>query len=148
MTEVWKEIAGFEGRYEISTFGRVRSIERLVDFRGTQKRFIPGKIVSQWIMKTGYKKVVLKPNKEMKQYNLPVHRLVAIAFIDNVENKKQVNHKDGNKLNNNVDNLEWCTPKENARHAQEKGLVKKCLGEKNSMAKTDTSKVIDRKSVV
>jgi hypothetical protein len=103
--ELWKPIEGYEGLYEVSNFGRVRS------FHGN-KRIIDkdGGVLSQSVM-GGYYKVVLHLNKHRKMCN--VHRLVAIAFIKNERGLKEVNHKDENKLNNRVDNLEWVSHREN-----------------------------------
>lgn len=98
--ETWKDIEEFEDYYEISNLGRIRSKR--------QKRIIKGRILK------GYNDIQLvKANKIL---HTGVHRLVAKAFIQNINNKEFVNHKDGNKLNNHVDNLEWVTPQENTNH--------------------------------
>lgn len=80
-----------------------------------------GKVLKPKIDKYGYKTIVLTKNGIRKNYT--VHRLVALAYLDNNDNKKTVNHIDGNKLNNDVDNLEWCTEKENQRHKWDSGLA-------------------------
>lgn len=127
--EIWKAInvSGFETAYEVSNYGRVRSIGRIVAF-GKQKRFAPSKILNassiqkKKINKVGYKSISLCFNG--KTIRVPVHRLVALTFIDNPDNKPQVNHIDGNSFNNNVNNLEWVTCLENNRHAIKLGLTK------------------------
>lgn len=114
MEEIWKPVVGFEGLYEVSNLGNVKSIER----NGTVKG---GKYMSKILDNYGYYMCKLRNKKIVK---IPkIHRLVAQAFIPNPENKPQVNHKDGNKLNNCVDNLEWVTPRENILHAVENGLI-------------------------
>ncbi|MRN08005.1 endonuclease [Staphylococcus capitis] len=118
--EIWKAIKGYEEFYEVSNLGRVRSLDRLTNNpMGTFIR--KGKILKPNINRGGYKFVLLT-DENKKQKNKKVHRLVALNFIDNPLSKPFVNHIDGNKLNNEVDNLEWCTPKENTSHAIEKGL--------------------------
>ena len=107
--EVWKDIEGYEGLYQISNFGRVKSFVKSRP-----------KIKSLSNDKDGYLLCVL--NKLNKKRTFKVHRLVAMSFIPNPENKSQVNHKDGNKHNNIVDNLEWVTPVENMYHARINGL--------------------------
>lgn len=106
--EIWKDVKGYEGLYQISNFGRVKSL------------VYKGKIKELQTDKNGYARTSLwkKNNGSLKQ----VHRLVAIAFIPNPQNKSQVNHIDGNKKNNNVNNLEWVTPSENSIHAYRMGL--------------------------
>ena len=105
---MWKQIE--DANYEVSNKGVVRNL--------TTKIIIKGGVST-----SGYKMVGLYLGNK-KRLNKQVHRLVALAFIDNLYNKKQVNHKDSNKLNNHIDNLEWVTPKENMKHHYENGGIK------------------------
>ena len=100
--EIWKPVVGYENLYEVSNYGRVRSLDR-VDCAGRKRK---GKELKQRSDKDGYKRAGLSKNGTSKP--LLVHRLVAIAFISNPQNKPQINHKDENKANNCVWNLEWC----------------------------------------
>ena len=124
--EVWKDIEGYEGKYQISNIGRVRS---LISSKGTPYK-IP-KILKIFLNDRGYSVLGLHKKGEFKQFR--VHRLVAKAFIPNPENKQEVNHIDGNKQNNRADNLEWCTCSENIQHAFKTGLSKQ--GEERFEAK-------------
>ena len=121
--EIWKDIKGYEGFYQVSNLGRVKSLERFVNgkFAGN-KSFKKSVMLKQCYYGQFYYNVQLNINGHHK--TIAVHRLVAKAFIPNPENKKQVNHIDGNKLNNNVKNLEWATSKENINHAYQIGLSK------------------------
>ena len=110
MNEEWRPIEGYEGLYEVSNTGLIRSLDRFV---GNRNR-IKGKILSINIKKGGYCSVVLSKYGKMKGYQ--VHRLVAQAFIPNPDNLPQVNHIDEDKSNNCVDNLEWCTAKYNINY--------------------------------
>lgn len=101
MTEIWRSIPNYEGLYEISNFGRVKSLKRNI----IRKAHPDG---------SGYLKIDLYKNNIQKTFK--IHRLVAIVFIKNLEGYTQVNHIDGNILNNKVTNLEWCTPSENIKH--------------------------------
>ena len=103
MKEIWKDIKNYEGLYQISNLGRVKSL-----WYGREKILIPVKL------KNGYLRVILCKNGILKTYY--VHRLVAEAFLDNPNNLPQVNHKDENKQNNNVENLEWCTNEYNINY--------------------------------
>lgn len=105
MTEVWKDIPDYEGKYQVSNQGRVKRL-----YGSGKERVMVGKTD-----KYGYRCVILSRNQHKK--HCTVHRLVANAFIPNEENKPQVNHKDRNKQNNNADNLEWVTNSENVVHA-------------------------------
>lgn len=100
--EIWKDLKGYEKYYKISNFGRLYSKRK-------------NTIMTNLHHNCGYLKINLVKNKTMK--SVYIHRLVAENFIANIENKPQVNHIDGNKLNNRVDNLEWCTAKENQSHS-------------------------------
>ncbi len=106
MKEVWKDIPGYEGYYQVSNKGRIRSLDRI--------KIIKGQILKQMDNGRGYKKVTLCKNGRYKQTY--AHRLVGKVFLDNEENKRTINHKDGDKSNNKVNNLEWATYSENERH--------------------------------
>lgn len=112
--EIWKPVNNFEGFYEVSNYGRVRSIERVVEHRKYGKMLVSAKLLKPWNNMHGYCNVNLLKDGERKVFK--VHRLVAEAFIPNPENKYAVNHKDGNKTNNHYLNLEWCTKSENELH--------------------------------
>ena len=119
MTEVWKDIKDCVGIYQISTYGRVKILERVLStpYGGTYIQKEKIKAIHEVI---GYMQVALSVNK--KHTCFKVHRLVADAFIPNHENKPQVNHKNGIKTDNRVGNLEWCTVSENHLHAYGTGL--------------------------
>jgi len=112
--EIWKPVNNFEGFYEVSNYGRVRSIERVVEYRKYGKMLVSAKLLKPWNNMHEYCNVNLLKDGERKVFK--VHRLVAEAFIPNPENKYAVNHKDGNKMNNHYLNLEWCTKSENELH--------------------------------
>lgn len=122
--EIWKDVVGWEGFYLVSNFGRIRSLDRIVKGGSNQNgRLIKGRI-RKTIISKGYVSVNLLDKNNGKSTRNSVHVFVAKAFIPNPENKPCVNHIDGNKQNNNVYNLEWCTYTENARHAINTGLKK------------------------
>jgi len=118
--EVWKDIKGSEGRYQISNKGRVKSLERKVN-NHTGELTVKEKILKQRPDEKGYMRIDIKDNSGKRKY-YGIHRLVASVFIPNPDNKPQVNHIDGNKANNDVDNLEWVTNGENQKHAYRLGL--------------------------
>jgi hypothetical protein len=122
MEEIWWWINGYEDMYQVSNFGRVRSVDRFVYCEVSPKKLqhICGKILKQGFNHKGYPIVYL--SKDGKQKTITVHRLVALAFVDNALNLPQVNHKDGVKTNNYANNLEWCTNAYNQKHAYDIGL--------------------------
>lgn len=123
MTEIWKPVVGYEGLYEVSNLGRVRSVERTVKgVDGKVSRRI-SVVLSCYKNDRGYCLVGLCRNNRSKCFRL--HRLVAMAFIPNPDNLPEVNHKDENKLNNRVDNLEWCTRGYNVRYGTAKYRIGK-----------------------
>lgn len=117
--EVWKDIPNYEGIYQVSTLGRVRSLTRDV-WHGTFSYTRKGVIMSTFNT-TDYDSLTLHKDGIRKIYT--VHRLVAMTFLPNPDNLPDVNHKDGNKLNNRLDNLEWCTASDNVKHAIRTGLI-------------------------
>ena len=104
MEEIWKPVDGYEGYYEVSNLGRVRSIDRFVK-ADKGMRLSKGQLLKPFYS-NGYARVVLSKQQKTKKFS--VHRLVAIAFIPNTNNYPQVNHKNEDKNCNEVDNLEWC----------------------------------------
>lgn len=123
MEEIWKDIEGYEGLYQISNLGRIWTTK--------YKRFKnPTKC-------KGYLQIGLSKNKKRKMYK--VHRLVAIAFVSNPNNKPYINHIDGNKSNNRADNLEWVTQSENVSHAYKTGLKTNCKHTEDTKKKISES---------
>lgn len=120
MDEQWKVISGFDG-YEVSNMGRVKSKSKLK--KNGNGYSVTHELIMRPVVTKGYHSVSLRcGNVKKKMY---VHRLVAMAFIPNPENKPFINHKDNNPQNNNVDNLEWCTPKENTQWMVKNGRNKR-----------------------
>ena len=117
MEEVWKDIVGYEGLYQVNNLGKIKSLKRV----DNNNHIVKEKILKGCYDKDGYLKVILYNGKN-KTYR--VHRLVAQTFIPNPDNKPQVNHISGNKKDNSIQNLEWVTSKENVNHAWKTGLSK------------------------
>lgn len=145
----WEKIPGFNSVYKINNLGIIKSLDRYIyqtDGRGTYRRLIKGKEISIKTDNEGYLSCHLGRNKTR------VHTLLAKVFIPNPENKPQVNHKNGNKLDNSLENLEWVTHKENCNHAWSIGLCEKTrnsikkrsslIGHLNSSAKLTKEDVI------
>lgn len=135
--EIWKPVVGYEGSYEVSNLGNVRGLDRIKINAIGRKQHTLGRLLIKQSTYWGYHKVRLSmyDNGKSKAKGVFVHRLVADAFIHNPEKKPQVNHIDGDKTNNNVNNLEWNTQSENQNHAVKTGLKKVFAGENNHSSK-------------
>lgn len=137
--EIWKDIIGFEGYYQVNPKGFVKSVSKKLPnkngFRTTKER-----IIANSDNGSGYFVCCLSKNN--KRSSVLLHRIVAINFIPNPYNLPEVNHKDGDKSNNSVGNLEWCTRKENIEHSWKNNLTT-CIGEGHHNSKLDNNIVID-----
>ena len=140
MQEIWLPINGFDGFYEVSSFGVVRSVGRFVkQSNGRSLRTVLGCVKTPNIDKSGYHSVHLYKEGKLKKFY--IHRLVASAFLKNLMNLPQVNHKNGIKSENCVSNLEWCTPSENCSHAIANKLYERARGEAAGNSKITESDV-------
>ena len=121
MNEIWKDIPGYEGLYQASNTGKIKSNDRLIVVPPNRKSILgfsyvrKGRLMRQQISNCGYLRVLLYDRNSNHRYR-QVHQLIASAFISNPNEYKCVNHKDENKVNNNADNLEWCTHKYNTNY--------------------------------
>lgn len=143
MKEVWKDISGFEGFYQVNNFGSIKGLQRIVRTgkKGTTFRTIKERMITIRRYPNGYEYVkLLLPKQENPKL---VHRLMANAFIQNPENKPDINHKNGVKWDNRLENIEWCTKSENVNHAIDNGFIKTgnespkhlCVGDKHPNSK-------------
>lgn len=138
--EIWKDIQGFEGVYQVSNKGNVRSLERVVMRRNQKPMRIKERILKTCSNSHGYETAVFQNGPRTKP--IAMHRLVAIAFLPLVDGKEYVNHIDGNKQNNHISNLEWVTRSENMKHAFAIGLLSH-VGEKHNQSKLSESQVLE-----
>ena len=128
--EIWKDIPEYEGLYQVSNFGRVKSLERIVLFKDNRVYVYKEQMLKQWISR-GYPTINLHKNNIRKTFR--VHCLVASAFLENPDNLPCINHKDENKQNNYVDNLEWCTHEYNMNYGtRNERISNKHKGKKRS----------------
>lgn len=140
--EIWKDIPGYKNYYQVSNIGRVRSLTRVVGFKRVghkSKKTEIGKLKKLVPDKNGYLRTSFY--KDAKSIRRGAHQMVALAFIPNPDNKPFINHKNGIKTDNRVENLEWCTPEYNEKHATYNGL--KASGSKNGWSKLDEKDVLD-----
>jgi hypothetical protein len=116
-TEIWKPVIGFEGRYEVSSLGRIKALAREIQYSDGRRGRLAEKMIRGSRMNAGYISVTF--DSKTRRF---VHQVVAEAFLGVSEYRQTVNHKDGNKLNNCINNIEWATYKENNDHARRTGL--------------------------
>lgn len=121
--EIWKAVKGYEGMYEVSNRGNVRSVDRIIHLKnrwgGITDHLYKGIVKKPHVMPNGY--VMIDLNKNGKHDRRLMHRLVGEHFLEKPDGKNYINHLDGNTRNNNVDNLEWCTQSENIQYAYNNG---------------------------
>ena len=144
INEYFANIPLYENLYQISNYGTIRSVNRMIK-NNNGYRFLKGKILKPQIDKKGYFRIGLTKDNKQKFYL--IHQLVAKTFIPNVYNYDIINHIDGNKLNNYVDNLEWCTHSHNIKEAYRLGLKKgisaEHKGDKNPNSKLTEKEVLN-----
>lgn len=145
--EIWKDIFGYEGIYQVSSLGKVKSLsrKRLVNKKTNSYHLMPERIMVIKVDKNGYNHITLCKNGLLKTYWL--HRIVLKTFVCNPQNLPQINHKNGNKSDNRVENLEWCTSKHNYHEAVKLGLrnngkVRKKYKNSRSIAQIDNGKIV------
>lgn len=135
--EEWKDIKDFEGLYQISNYGRVKSLGRMIKHDGSYSGYISIKECIRKARRDKHGYWYLNLNKNSVSKTKKLHRLVAEHFLEKVHGKEQVNHIDGNKDNNAISNLEYCTPSENNKHAFKIGLKK--IWNKNLYGKANSN---------
>ena len=131
--EIWRDVKGYEGKYQVSNLGNARSVDRTFTNACGVMVTRKGIMLKPRLSRDGYMRVTM--HKGGKVNTEPLHRRVAEAFIPINENLPQVNHKDGNKRNNNISNLEWCSALDNMHHARQQGLRNNALEYAKSMRK-------------
>ena len=139
--EEYKDIQGYEGIYQVSNLGNVKSLARTLQEPSGKERKTKEKVLKSSLDNKGYPKLNLHLNNV--RITRRVHRLVALALIPNPEGKEQVNHINGDKTDNSTSNLEWCTGSENMKHAYDTGLKIPTRGERSKSAKLTNQDVLD-----
>jgi hypothetical protein len=141
MEEIWKIVANTEGRYEVSSMGRIKSLPFTIEVKGKSSFVTRERILRLGTDRDGYDVFVCSINS--KRYTKRGHRVVAETFIPNPNNLPQVNHKNSIRNDNRVENLEWVSERDNMMHGIEYGNVKPTKGEINGMSKLTKDKVIE-----
>lgn len=143
--EEWRSIKSYEGIYEVSSWGRVRSVDRVVQSSCRHTSFCytkKGQILKPQPNNKGY--FILQLKNKNRRHAVSVHRLVAETFIPNPDNLSDVNHKDGNKTNNHVENLEWMSHFDNVHHAAEELERGGCIKNRREVVMLKDGKVVTR----
>jgi len=143
--EVWLDIKGYEGHYQVSSFGRVKSLARVIECRKNVFVNKKEKFLSDWDCGKGYRKVKL--SKDGIEKSIRVHRLVADTFLSNPDAKLEVNHINGIKNDNRVENLDWCTSSENTIHALNNKLKISQKGSEHGMSKLTEKDVLEIRKI-
>lgn len=139
MEEIWKPVVWFEWLYEVSNLGNIKSLDRMVKSKLWSKRLVKKRLLKIY---TGYLYYNISLARNWLKWTYFIHRIIAQAFIPNPDNKPCINHKNWNKLDNGIENLEWCTYSENELHSR------KILGKKNKTWKyAPTSKWVIQKTI-
>ena len=136
---IWKDVINYEGIYMVNQYGVIKSLDHIVYHKDGKKRLQKGRNIKYSKSKKGYIQVSL--NKNCIKFNTSVHRVMAIAFLNNPFNKPQINHINGIKDDNRLENLEWCTNKENQLHAIRNNLIHPNYGENHHMSKIPNSHI-------
>ena len=142
--EIWKDITGYEGLYQVSNLGKVKSLNKSIIRNNGRRQTFKEKTLKKGLSSNGYYSVSLTKNGKGKTFN--IHKLVATAFIENKNNDKCINHIDGNKRNNNVTNLEWCSYGHNEKEAYKLRLKKPSNEGKKGALNPSSKKVYQYKN--
>lgn len=143
--EIWKDIPNYEGLYQASNLGKIKSLTRIVNRRGNTTRTVFEKILITMSDGKGYRLVNLNKLGVTKMYT--IHRLILSTFVKNIENKPQVNHINGIKNDNRLVNLEWVTISENGFHAYKNGLQISAKGEKANGSKLKNEQILEIRKI-
>lgn len=139
--EIWKDIKGYEGKYQVSNYGNVKSLPRTRKAKFNSVSYKQEIILKPKTANNGY--LLVNLYIESKRVMFSIHRLVALTFIDNPNNYPVINHKNGIKTDNRVENLEWCTQSHNRIHALENNLAKVAKGETHCQARLTNEQVLE-----
>lgn len=138
--EIYRDVLGYEGIYQVSSIGNIKSLDHFISNKNNSLSLKKGRVLRKALSVKGYLQTSL--SKKTIRFNTGIHRLVAIAFIPNPYNKPQVNHINGIKTDNRVENLEWYTNQENVIHAVKNKLNNPNFGEKHHNSKLTNNQVI------
>lgn len=147
--EIWKDVPGYDGKYQVSNMGRVRGLPRNSVMKNGSDviRKLKGRIMSFGVCGSRVKYHSIKLCKDSKIETITIHRLVATVFVKNPHGKPHINHINNNSFDNRATNLEWCTPQENMSHAMKNGRWD-IRGEKQHLSKLNTKSVVSIRKMI